>query len=126
MLRRLEAHLPHSGGVACHGDFNVGQLVRSDSGIVVLDVDELTRAPAALDLAAYAGDLIAGRSGDLSTAQSVLHDIVEGYGRRPEGLGWYLAATTLRRAPNSFRLWKSRWPERLEGMIAAADEVLAW
>jgi Phosphotransferase enzyme family len=126
VLARLEKGLPRAGFVPCHGDFNVGQLMRREDDLVALDFDELAMAPAALDLAGYAADLIAGRHGDLAGARTTLDSLLAGYGSRPDGLAWYLAALTLRRAPNSFRLWKSRWPERLESMIAAADEVLAW
>ena len=47
-----------------------------------------------------------------------------GYGERPEHVDWYLAALLLRRAPSPFRLHKKRWPQRLESMVAAAEEVL--
>jgi hypothetical protein len=126
VLARLENGLPRAEFVSCHGDFNVGQLMRSGHQLVALDFDELAMAPAALDLAGYAADLIAGRPGDLAGARTTLDGLLAGYGSRPDGLAWHLAALTLRRAANSFRLWKSRWPERLENMIAAADEVLAW
>lgn len=126
VLATLEESLPHAGFVPCHGDFNVGQLMRRGNHLVVLDFDELAMAPAALDLAGYAADLIAGRPGDLADARVALEGLLAGYGGRPDDLGWYLSALTLRRAPNSFRLWKSRWPERLESMIAAAGEVMAW
>jgi aminoglycoside phosphotransferase (APT) family kinase protein len=126
VLARLEGALPDGAAVTCHGDFNVGQLMRRAGGLVVLDVDELGKAHAALDLASYAADLIAGRPGDVQAAREVLERLLTGYGRRPEGLSWYVAAITLRRAPNSFRLWKSHWPERLERMIAAADKALSW
>ena len=52
-------------------------------------------APAALDPATYAAHLVFGEPGDLDDATEVLEKLLEGYGRRPQGLAWYLAACVL-------------------------------
>ena len=81
-------------------------------------------APPALDLANYAGHLIPKDAPDLSAALTVLDGLVEGYGRRPRWLEWYLAASILRRARVPFRNFEPDWPEQTESMIGAAEAAL--
>ena len=97
---------------------------RLDGTLAILDFDETCLAPAALDLASYTSNLVGGRDGDLARARAALDALVGGYGERPANLDWYLAARLLRRAPCPFRLHKKRWPQRVEGIVAAAEEVL--
>src|SRR5215218_2385984 len=125
LLARLEEHAPEADAlVASHGDFNVSQFLDVDGGLAVLDFDEACLAAPALDLASYAANLVGGRAGDLERAREALDALLDGYGRRPANVDWYLAALLLRRARNPFRLHKRRWPKRIEQMLAAADEVL--
>jgi phosphotransferase family enzyme len=125
LLARLEEHAPETGAlVTSHGDFNISQFLDLDGALAVLDFDEACLAPAALDVASYAANLVSGRGGDLARADGALEELLGGYGERPEHVDWYLAALLLRRAPSPFRLQKKRWPERLESMVAAAEEVL--
>jgi aminoglycoside phosphotransferase (APT) family kinase protein len=125
LLARLEEHLPAPAGlVPCHGDFNVSQFLELDGALAVLDFDEACLAAPALDVAAYAANSVGGREGDLDRARAALDALLEGYGPRPEALGWHLAATLLRRAPSPFRLHKRRWPQRMQRILGAAEEAL--
>jgi hypothetical protein len=125
LLARLEEHAPEPGAmVPSHGDFNISQFLDLDGALAILDFDEACLAPAAFDVASYAANVVSGRPGDLERADAALDALLGGYGERPADLDWYLAAMLLRRAPSPFRLNKRRWPERLEAMVAAAEEVL--
>jgi hypothetical protein len=125
LLARLQEHAPEPGPmVPSHGDFNISQLLDVDGALAVLDFDEACLAPAALDVAAYAANLVGGRPGDLTRADAALAGLLDGYGERPADLEWYLAASLLRRAPSPFRLHKRRWPRRLAAILSAAEEVL--
>ena len=125
LLARLEEHAPEPGAmVASHGDFNISQFLDLQGALAILDFDEACLAPAAFDVASYAANVVSGRPGDLERADAALDALLGGYGARPADVDWYLAALLLRRAPSPFRLHKRRWPERLEAMVAAAEEAL--
>ena len=125
VLARLEEHAPAADElVPSHGDFNVSQLLDVEGALAVLDFDEACLAPPALDVASYAANLVSGRPGDLDRAEEALEALLHGYGQRPEGVRWYLAASLLRRAPSPFRLHKRRWPARMEAIVAGAEAVL--
>ncbi|MEA2269156.1 MAG: hypothetical protein QOC64_1766 [Solirubrobacteraceae bacterium] len=126
LVRRLAAATPHGLAVApAHGDYNLSQFLDVDGALAVLDFDEACLAPPALDVAAYAANLVSGRPGDLDAAEPALEALLDGYGDRPEGLRWYLAASIARRAPTPFRRHKRRWPERMASILDAAEAVLA-
>jgi hypothetical protein len=110
--------------VPSHGDFHAGQLLCRRDGPAVIDLDEMSAAPAALDLATFAAHELSGEEGELALARAILEELVEGYGTRPEGLSWYLAAMILRRASHPFRRLWADWPRRVEAMVAAAEEAL--
>ncbi|MEY2533021.1 MAG: hypothetical protein QOF29_931, partial [bacterium] len=126
LVRRLAAATPHGLAVApAHGDYNLSQFLDVDGALAVLDFDEACLAPPALDVAAYAANLVSGRPGDLDAAEPALEALLDGYGARPEGVRWYLAASIARRAPTPFRRHKRRWPERMASILDAAEAVLA-
>jgi len=125
LLIRLRREAPVTTcGVVSHGDFNVSQLLDADDRIVVVDFDEVCRAEPALDVAAYAANVVSGRPRDLEYALQALDAAISGYGHRPRHLRWHLAATLLRRAPSPFRLQKKDWPDRVAEIVAAAEAVL--
>jgi aminoglycoside phosphotransferase (APT) family kinase protein len=125
VLARLEEHAPGPGPVVVsHGDFNISQFLDLDGALAVVDFDEACLAPPALDVASYAANLVSGRTGDLARADAAVAALLEGYGERPEDLDWHYAAALLRRAPSPFRLYKPRWPQRIEAIVAASEEVL--
>jgi hypothetical protein len=127
LLALLEEYAPDEAEldlVPSHGDFNVSQFLEVRGALAVLDFDEACLAPAALDSASYAANLVCGRAGDLHDARHALDSLLDAYGARPDHVDWYLAALLLRRARNPFRLHKRRWPKRIEQMLDAAEEVL--
>jgi starch synthase len=126
LLGRLEASMPSDPEpVPAHGKFDARRLLRGDDGIVITDFEAMCAAPAALDVASYAADLVRGDPADLQAALCVLDLVVQGYARRPDELSWYLATTILRRSPRPFRRQEDRWPQRIEEIVAAAEQVCA-
>jgi ATP-binding cassette, subfamily B, bacterial len=125
LLAELEDTAPDANGlVPTHGDFNARQLLVTRDGLAVVDFDAMCLAPAALDLATYAAYLVLGADDDLDEANAVLEELLDGYGDDPLGLSWYLATCILRRSPRPFRYLDEHWPERVEGMIDAAEAVI--
>jgi Phosphotransferase enzyme family len=117
---------PGEALVPAHGDFDADQLVDADDGeLVVLDFDDVCLAPAAFDLATYLADVARGREQDAAAIEAVRAPLLAGYGARPAALEWYLAAVILTRAPHAFQRGLSDWPERVDGMVRTAEEVLA-
>ena len=110
--------------VPSHGDFHVAQLRCGDGGLALIDLDEITLAPPALDLGTYAAHELCGDEGDLAAARAILEELVEGYGSRPEGLDWYFSTLILRRASHPFRRFRPDWPGRVEAMVTAAESAL--
>jgi alpha-maltose-1-phosphate synthase len=124
LLGRLEAALPLDlDPVPAHGNFDARRLLRGADGIVITDFEAMCGAPAALDVASYAAEMVRGDPADLEAALAVLDVVVEGYARRPNELYWYLATTILRRAPRPFRHQEEQWPQRIEEIVAAAEQV---
>jgi hypothetical protein len=62
----------------------------------------------------------------VATAERVLADLLDAYGRRPDELSWYLASMFLRRAPRPFRYLEGDWPTGVETMVTAAEDALGW
>lgn len=125
LVEHLRSSAPSSHGfVPAHGDFNVSQMLRHDGELEVLDFDALCAASPSLDLASYAANLIGGRDGDLERAREALAVLLEGYGDPPADLTWQFAVATARRAPSPFRLWKKHWPERVQSILRATDDIL--
>jgi Phosphotransferase enzyme family len=126
LLRELEETVPSIDRlVLSHGDFSARQLLVTPEGLTVVDFDALRLAPAALDPATYAAHLVSGAPNDLDDASEALEKLVEGFGGRPLGLSWYLATSILRHSRWPFRYPDEHWPERIEGMVTAAERALA-
>jgi Phosphotransferase enzyme family len=126
LLRKLEATAPSIDRlVLSHGDFCGRQLLGTPDGLAVVDWDAMRRAPAAFDPATYAAHLVSGEPDDLDDASEALEELLEGYGGRPLGLSWYLATCILRHSRYPFRYFDEHWPERVEGMVTAAERALA-
>jgi ATP-binding cassette, subfamily B, bacterial len=125
LVERLARTMPEGlAAVPCHGDFHAGQLRCGEDGVALIDFDEMTSAPAALDLGTYAAHELWGDEGDLAAAREILEELVDGYGSRPQGLDWYFAALILRRSSHPFRRFRPDWPARAEAMVAAAESAL--
>jgi hypothetical protein len=125
LVRELEATAPRTDClVLSHGDFSARQLLVTPTGLAVVDLDAMCLAPAAFDPATYAAHLVSGGPDDLADASEVLEELLEGYGGRPLGLSWYLATCILRHSRYPFRYLDEHWPERVEGMVTAAEAAL--
>jgi hypothetical protein len=126
LLRELGATVPSIDRlVLSHGDFCARQLLVMPAGLAVIDWDAMRLAPAALDPATYAAHLVSGGPDDLDEASGVLEELLEGYGGRPGELSWYLSTCILRHGRYPFRYFDELWPERVEGMVTAAERALA-
>jgi ABC-type multidrug transport system fused ATPase/permease subunit len=126
LVARLQAADPGAGPlVATHGDFHVDQLLRVGDELVLIDFDGMCLAAAAYDVATYLADVVRGRGGDLGAIEAVRGPLLAGYGAAPPALEWYLAALVLTRAPHPFHRLAPAWPERVEGTVRTAEEVLA-
>jgi hypothetical protein len=107
-----------------HGDFHADQLLVRDGDIAVIDFDEMCVAPAALDLATYAADVVRGRDDDRERLAAVLEPLLEGYAGRPEALDWHLATAVLARAAHPFGRQVPGWRERVAASVAVAEASL--
>ena len=122
---RLTRSLPADPAlVSAHGDFHVDQILVGHDRLVVVDFDGMCRAPAALDVATYAADVVRGRDDDLDRVFAVLDPLREGYGRTPDHVEWYLSTAILCRATHPFRAQVPNWEARVRAMAGAAEEVL--
>jgi ATP-binding cassette, subfamily B, bacterial len=122
LLERLEQEMPADlPVVTSHGDFHSGELIRRGGELAVLDVDEVCRAAPARDLATYAAHAAAHDGDD---PEAVLDQLLMGYGRRPQGLRWFLSASLLRRAERPFRTLEEDWPAHVEELVDAAERAL--
>ena len=125
LLSWLAASAPELESTAVsHGDFHFDQLLITDGGVAMVDFDHLCNAPAALDLASYSAHLIRGLPGDIEVAEKALAGLADGYGGMPLGARWYLSACIVRRCMAPFRHQDDGWPERITGMIDAAEASL--
>ncbi|PZR52654.1 hypothetical protein DNL40_11130 [Xylanimonas oleitrophica] len=120
-LASAEAHDAAAGhaGVLRHGDFSADQVVlRPDGTVALVDWDEACTGPAGDDLA---GAAAAGLDGG---AVEALHTGYAEVRPLPGGLPARTAAALLRRAPEPFRHAETAWAERVEQVLARAEEVL--
>ncbi|MGH2736834.1 MAG: phosphotransferase, partial [Actinomycetota bacterium] len=125
LIDRLGRCMPADGPlVPAHGDFHVDQLMVHDGSFTVIDFDGLCRAPAALDVATYAADVVRGRGNDGDRIEAVLEPLLDGYRGVPDGLSWYLCTAVLCRATHPFRAQAAAWPDRIEAMVESAEEAL--
>ena len=107
-----------------HGDFHADQLLICDGDVAVVDFDEMCVAPAALDLATYAADVVRGRADDRERVDAVLEPLLDGYGARPDALDWHLAAAVLARSAHPFQRQVPGWRGRVEASVAVAEASL--
>jgi ATP-binding cassette subfamily B protein len=126
LLRRLEERIPTDGeAVLSHGDFESGQLLVTSDGLAVVDLDDLCLAAPALDHANYAAHMVDGNGNGVDAARRTLASLTAGYGSTVEDLDWHLAAALVCRAPAPFRRFRPEWPDRVEGVVRAAEEATA-
>ena len=128
LMAELEARRPRGLPlVTSHGNFHAGQLLETGAGLVMIDVDRLCHSHPGYDIASYAAHLAFGRAGppaEMEVVATAAASVVEGYGSRPEALGWFLATCLLRRAPVPFRYLDERWPDAAAALVRSARKVL--
>jgi ABC-type multidrug transport system fused ATPase/permease subunit len=125
LLRRLEDALPRDGPLGpAHGDLTPLNLLVQGADVALVDLDRLCAAAPALDFGTYAARVLLGRPGDLESAHELLDALVEGYGRRPDGLSWYLASAILCQAQFPFRHVQADWPELVEALVGDAERAV--
>jgi ATP-binding cassette subfamily B protein len=126
LLRRLEDALPRGGPLGpAHGDLTPQNLLVQGSDVALVDLDRLCAAAPARDFGSYAARVLLGRRGNLESAHELLDALVEGYGRRPDGLSWYLATAILCQAQFPFRHVRADWPELVEALVGDAERAVA-
>jgi aminoglycoside phosphotransferase len=125
LLARLEDARPRGAAeVPAHGDLTPQNVLLRDGEVTLVDLDRLCAAPPALDFGTYAARVLLGREGDLQAAHELLEALVEGYGGRPHGLAWHLAASILCQAQFPFRYVRADWPDRVEALVGDAERAL--
>ena len=112
-----------------HGDFHVDQLLLTDRGPVLLDLDEMATGDPALDLAELAVDLV-GRPLPPVTTARFLRGFAAGYAHgRPiparSTVRSYAAAELLNRCYRHLRRPVPGWADALAADVRDADAVLA-
>jgi ABC-type multidrug transport system fused ATPase/permease subunit len=122
LLDRLAERMPSGTSlVTSHGDFHSGELIRRGGELAVLDVDEVSRAAPARDLATFVAHAVSHEDAEPG---AVLDGLLAGYGARPDGLAWYVSASILRRAERPFRSLAEDWPARGEALVDTAERAL--
>jgi hypothetical protein len=111
--------------VLSHGDFTIDQLLVDPAGyLTVTDVDNACQAPAALDVASFAANVMSGRTGDVENADAVLDELLA-WGAPPPAVEWHYAVALLRRCDRPFRRLKKRWPDKATAVLDHAETVCA-
>jgi ABC-type multidrug transport system fused ATPase/permease subunit len=124
LMSRLDDTAPPTVAGLSHGDFHSHQLLITDHGLTLLDLDNLTVGSPSIDLATYAAHVMDGTEAGSEQAHRVLDALVDGYGASPDELLWHFAVATVRRAVFPFRTFPTPdWPERIELMVATADRT---
>ncbi len=126
LLHRLTEAVPAGlPMVLSHGDFSVDQLLVDPRGtLTVTDVDNACQAPAALDLACFAANVMSGRAGDAEHSEAVLEELLVGR-VAPPAVEWYYAAALLRRCDRPFRRQKKHWPEKSSAILDHVERACA-
>jgi phosphotransferase family enzyme len=122
VARRLAATAPTGLPVeTSHADFEAGQVLVTEDGLALLDLDDLAAAAPALDFANCAAHLLRRPGEGLDRAFELLDGLASGYGSRPPALEWFLACRLLCSAPVPFRHGRPDWRERASDLVAAAE-----
>jgi ATP-binding cassette subfamily B protein/subfamily B ATP-binding cassette protein MsbA len=126
LLRKLMATMPRvTRLVPCHGDFHPDQMIQTKKGLAVVDFDGMCLAAPAQDIATYLADVVRGRRRDDERLEAVREPLLDGYGRVPESLDWYLATAILGRVAHPFQRQVEDWPARVEATLAAAERAVS-
>ncbi|MDP8970038.1 MAG: hypothetical protein M3N52_06010 [Actinomycetota bacterium] len=75
-------------------------------------------------MATYAAHLLDGSPAGRDRADEALDALVDGYGSPPDELAWRLSTAVLRRSVSPFRTDPAPdWPQRVEAMVATAEQL---
>ena len=123
--RRLAESAPEdSPPVVAHGDFDDGQMLFGPKGAGVFDFDAICTTHPAMDIARFAAVIVRREPARLDRAEAALARLLDSYGEAPPDLDWWLAAQILCQVGSPFRKAWADWPEKVEGIVAAAETVL--
>lgn len=127
----LDARRP---AMAVHGDFSADQVLLTDDGPALLDLDEAGIGQPVGDLASFLAsleaDVIAGGVAR-GTADAARTALLDGYADAggvcpdPGVLARWTAAALVRRAPEPFRHREALWPDRVEAIVGRAESLLS-
>ena len=93
-------------------------------GAGVFDFDAICATHPAMDIARFAAVIVRREPARLDRAEAALARLLESYGEAPPDLDWWLAAQILCQVGSPFRKAWADWPEKVEGIVAAAETVL--
>jgi hypothetical protein len=128
-LAQVAAELPPEPLGLAHGALRAGQLLVRDERVVVLDLDSLCLAGAALDPGCFlAGlDLTATRSPRLRALLTRCeHAFLEGLDDvDTRWIGWHRAAACVEHALRRAYALEPQWPERMALLLERAKQALA-
>lgn len=120
---------------AVHGDFHIANLLLDADGLVLLDLDELSRGDAELDLALFASRLllVALHRGDgLGEAARLVAELTDAYGAArgravdERSFAWYLATCLIaRQVKTSIRHLAPDLEQLCSSLLSLAEHTLA-
>ena len=118
---------------AIHGDFNADQVLLTNDGVAIFDLDRAALGDPAADLGTFAAHLEReALRGHLPRGQThVLREaLLDGYGRAtrrpvPPRVNLYTAIGLFRLIPEPFRGLESDWPEHMAALLTQAEAAAA-
>jgi aminoglycoside phosphotransferase (APT) family kinase protein len=118
--------------VSIHGDFSADQVLLTDSGAAILDLDSAARCHALVDLGSFAAALelnVLWGALSANRAAAAMDAVLTGYRTATgvdlfAGLSLHTAAGLLRLAVSPFRNREPDWPWRIEAIVARAETMV--
>ena len=131
LVARLREHGTESQPI--HGDFSADQVLLTDDGVAIFDLDRAALGDPAADFGTFAAHLereaLRGRLSpkQASALRAALLDGYRGSTQRqaPSGVDLYTAIALFRLVPEPFRALESDWPERMAAVLEQAAAVAA-
>jgi hypothetical protein len=120
---------------ALHGDFHIANLLLDDDGLILLDLDELSRGDAELDLALFASRLLLvalHRGDELAGSARLIGALTQAYGTArgraldQRSFAWYLATCLVaRQVKTSIRHLAPDLEQLCASLLTLAERTLA-
>ncbi|MDQ3524476.1 MAG: aminoglycoside phosphotransferase family protein, partial [Chloroflexota bacterium] len=114
--------------LACHGDFYDDQALVGESGVIIIDLDELKLGHPLLDVGNMLAHLTSGeaRGADIGDARDAfLSASLHHSAHCRSDIAVFEAAALLKLAPGPFRRLEPDWPDGIERIVALAEARLA-